>query len=46
MPDVNNANALLRRARQDRPDVAAVEGEEMADPGALQRERDQLTGID
>ena len=42
---VDDANVVLGRAGQDRPDVAAVESEEMADAGVLERERDQLPGV-
>src|SRR5260370_847970 len=44
--DVDDSDAVLCGACEDRPDVAAVEREQVADPRALQGERDQLAGID
>ena len=42
---VDDADAVLGGAGEDRPDVTAVEGEEVAGARALQRERDQLAGV-
>ena len=43
--DVDDPDAVLGRAGEDRPDVAAVESEQMSCPGAFQRQGDQLTSV-
>ncbi len=45
VPKIDHADAMLDRARQHRPDVRAVEGEQVTDCGALERKGDQLAGV-
>src|SRR6266568_7045404 len=42
---VDDADAVLLGPDEDRPDVAAVEREKVADAGALERQHDQLAGV-
>src|SRR4029077_21166116 len=43
--DVDDPDLMLGRPGQDRPDMPAVQREQVAGAGALQRERDQLAGV-
>ena len=45
VPRIDDPDPVLRGADEHRPDMGAVEGEQVADPGALQRQRNQLAGI-
>ena len=45
MTHVDQPDAVLFRAHEDRPDVPAVQREEVADARTLERERDQLSGV-
>src|SRR5258708_20147805 len=42
---VDDADAVLRRAGQNRPDVGSVQREEVTDAGTLERERDELPSV-
>ncbi len=42
---IDDANAVLGRAGEDRPDVAAVQCEEVAGAGALERQSDELACV-
>src|SRR5207237_10581777 len=42
---VDDADAVLGRAGEDGPDVAAVQGEEVSGAGALERQRDELARV-
>src|SRR6185312_6926906 len=45
VPHIDDSNAVLFGPDEDRPDMPAVEGEEMRDARALERERHQLSGV-
>jgi hypothetical protein len=45
MPHVDDVDAVLDGAGEDRPDVAAVQGEEVADSRTLEGKRDQLSCV-
>ena len=45
MTHVDDSDFVLDGGREDGPDVAAVEGEEVADPRPLQSQRYQLASV-
>ena len=45
MADVDHSNPVLGRAHEERPDVAAIEREEVTDAGSLEGQRNQLASV-